>query len=221
MAWQGQARHGVARPGLARQGGAWHGKARHGKDFIVIKDDRRTIGMKVNVSIEGTTPLLMNRFRDSSIEGKSTKKGEAKEHEVEDKLYLTAEGKPYIPSVYFWRAMIDAGKRLQVRGQKKATYSKIVGSVVEVNPDAIEIKGKWEAYRTSAVNPMTKGRMMVTRPMFNKWSCTFEVFVAGDEISPETINTLLTMAGQTTGIGDWRPEKKGKYGKFMVTKFQS
>ena len=177
--------------------------------------------MKATVTVEGTTPLLMNRFRDAAIEGKATKKGEAKEMDVEDKLYLTEEKKPYIPSVYFWRAMIDAGKRLQVRGQKKATYSKIVGSVVEVSPDAIEIRGKWEPYRTSAVNPMTKGRMMVTRPMFRKWSCTFEVIVNGDDVSAETINTLLVMAGQSTGVGDWRPEKKGKYGKFMVTKFQS
>ena len=177
--------------------------------------------MKVNVTIEGSTPLLMNRFRDASIEGKSIKKGEAKETNIEDKLYLTAEDKPYIPAVYFWRALIDAGKRLQVRGQKKATYSKIVGSCVEINPAAIMIKGSYKPYRTSAVNPMTKGRMMVTRPMFEKWSCTFEISVAGDEISAETMNTLVINAGQTTGIGDWRPEKKGMYGKFIVTKFQS
>ena len=183
--------------------------------------DRRTIGMKAKVEIEGVTPLLMNRFRDAQIEGKSKKKTEEKEQDIEDKLYLTEDGKPYIPSVYFWRAMIDAGKRMQIRGQKKATYSKLVGSVVEVNPDVIELKGKYIPYRTSAVNPMTKGRMMVTRPMFTKWSCSFEINVAGDQISPETINTLLVEAGQTTGIGDWRPEKKGKFGKFMVTKFQS
>ena len=163
----------------------------------------------------------MNRFRDASIEGKSKKKGEEKETDIKDKLYLDENEKPYIPSVYFWRAMIDAGKRLQVRGQKKATYSKIVGSSVEINPDAIELEGKWESYRTSAVNPMTKGRMMVTRPMFNKWSCAFEVNVSKDDISADTINTLLIDAGQKTGIGDWRPEKKGKFGKFIVTKFQS
>lgn len=175
--------------------------------------------MKVTATIEGTTSLLMNRFRDAEIEGKSKSKGESKERVITDKLYLTAEGKPYIPSVYFWRALIDAGKRLQVRGQGKATYSKIVGSVVEINPEAIEIHGKYVEFRTSAVNPMTKGRMMVTRPKFDKWSCTFEIAVNGDEISAETLNKLLTDAGQRTGIGDWRPEKKGAYGKFMVTRF--
>lgn len=177
--------------------------------------------MKINVTIEGTTPLLMNRFRDSSIEGKSKRKGEEKDQDIEDKLYLTSERKPYIPAVYIYRALIDAGKKIQIRGQKKATYSKIVGSIVEINPEAIVINGKYEAYRTSAVNPMTKGRMMVTRPKFNLWSCSFEIITNSDEISTETMNVLLTEAGMKTGIGDWRPEKKGKYGKFIVTKFQS
>ena len=175
--------------------------------------------MKVIAEIEGITPLLMNRFRDAEIEGKSKKKGEQKDADVKDKLYLTEDDKPYLPSVYLWRCLIDAGKRLQVRGQGKSTYSKIVGSCVEINPDAIELKGNWEVFRVSAVNPMTRGRVMCSRPMFKKWSCSFEINIAGDEISLETLNTLLTDAGQRTGLGDWRPEKKGKYGKFMVTKF--
>lgn len=176
--------------------------------------------MKIKVNIKGVTPLLMNRFQDRSIEGKSKSKGEGKEMNIEDKLWLTKEKKPYIPSVYFYRAMIDSGKRLQVRGQKKATYSKIIGAILQINPDVIELKGKWEEYRISAVNPMTKGRMMVSRPKFDLWSCEFELFINGDDIAPETLNTLLVDAGQRTGIGDWRPEKKGQFGKFIVTKFE-
>ena len=172
------------------------------------------------VNIEGTSPLLMNRFRDSQIEGKSIKKGEAKEQDLKDKLYLLENGKPYIPANYFYRSLIDAGKKLQVRGQKKATYSKLVGSVVEVNPEAIELIGEYVPFRISAVNPMTKGRMMVTRPRFDKWSCEFEVTVTDESISGETINELLILAGTNTGVGDWRPEKKGRFGKFMVTSFK-
>ena len=172
------------------------------------------------VEIKGTSPLLMNRFRDSQIEGKSSKKGEQKDLAIEDKLYLLENGKPYIPANYFYRSLIDAGKKLQVRGQKKATYSKLVGSVVEVNPEAIEIKGKYVPFRISAVNPMTKGRMMVTRPRFDDWVCEFEVTVTDDSIGEETMNELLVLSGSVTGIGDWRPEKKGRFGKFMVTSFK-
>ena len=172
------------------------------------------------VEIEGTSPLLMNRFRDSQIEGKTKKKAEASEEPLEDKLYLLENGKPYIPANYFYRSMIDAGKKLKVRGQGKSTYSKIVGSVVEVNPEAIELVGGYKPFRISAVNPMTKGRMMVTRPRFEKWSCKFEVTTTDDIIGGETINELLVLAGQQTGVGDWRPEKKGRFGKFMVTSFK-
>lgn len=176
--------------------------------------------MKVKARIEGVTPLLMNRFRDSQIEGKSKKKGEEKEQAIEDKLYLDATGKPYVPAVYIQRALIDAGKKLQVRGQKKATYSKIVGSVVDIEPEALTLTGKYVPFRISAVNPMTKGRMMVTRPRFDKWSIEFNVFVNDESIGFETMNELLVLAGRSTGIGDWRPEKKGKFGKFVVTHFK-
>lgn len=176
--------------------------------------------MKINARIEGTTPLLMNRFRDVQIEGKSKRKGEEKDIPVEDKLYLDDDEKPYIPAVYLQRALIDAGKRLQVRGNKKATYSKIVGAVVDIEPEAITLTGKYVPFRISAVNPMTKGRMMVTRPRFDKWSLEFQIIVNDESVGFETMNQLLVSAGQFTGVGDWRPEKKGKFGKFVVTSFK-
>jgi hypothetical protein len=162
----------------------------------------------------------MNRFREAQIEGKSKKKsGEATDTELKDKLYLLDNGKPYIPGIYFFRCLIDAGKRLQVRGKGKSTYSKIVGSTVTIEPDCIEITGKYREYRVSAVNPMTKGRMMVSRPCFDKWKASFFVLTSDDSIGFETMNSLLTDAGRFTGVGDWRPEKKGSFGKFVVTKF--
>jgi hypothetical protein len=50
--------------------------------------------------------------------------------------------------------------------------------------------------------------------------CEFEILTNSEDIGADTMNTLLVDAGIRTGIGDWRPEKKGKYGKFFVTKFQ-
>lgn len=177
--------------------------------------------MKITARIEGTTPLLVNRFRDSQIEGKSKKRGEAIDELITEKLYLTAEGKPYIPAVYLHRALIDAGKRLQVRGQKKATYSKIVGAVVQIEPEALVLSpNKYVPFRISAVNPMTKGRMMVTRPRFEKWGIEFNILVSDESVGSDTLNTLLVEAGRSTGIGDWRPEKKGSFGKFIVTSFK-
>lgn len=175
---------------------------------------------KIKVSIEGKTPLLINRFRDTQIESKSKKRsGAFVEQNIEDKLYLY-DGKPHVPSIYLRNSLVEAGKQFQIGGKKKATYSKLLGSTIGVEPDNILLNGNWEIFRVAAVNPMTRGRMMVSRPRFNKWKCEFDIIFNDEEIPTEVMNELLVHAGNYVGIGDWRPEKKGMFGKFMVTSFK-
>lgn len=178
---------------------------------------------EIKVTIQGTSPLLFNRFIDASIEGKTKRKaGAEKEQDVEKKLYLTEQGKIYTPATHIIGTLINASKNFQIKGKGKSTYSKLVGSSVEVKEEAIVHKNqKWEKYSISAVNPMTRGRMIVVRPRLNEWSLTFTLILKDEGISVETIKEILDYAGIYTGIGDWRPEKKGKFGKFMVTEFKS
>jgi len=175
---------------------------------------------KIKVRVEGISPLLMNRFRDKAIEGKSKKRtGSMLTEDIEDKLYIY-EGTPYIPSVYFRNCIVEASKQFKIIGKGKSTYSKIVGATVDVFPEMISLKQGFEPFRIAAVNPMTKGRMMVTRPRFNKWNVEFEIILNDDGVDKEVMNEILTQAGRYVGIGDWRPEKKGMFGKFMVTSFK-
>lgn len=175
-----------------------------------------------NVKIEGITPLLFNRFIQASIESKVKKRaGSVKESPVEDKLYTTENGKIYTPSTHIMGMLVNSGKNFKIQGKSKATYSKLMGSSVEVSPDAIVHKIQdWEPFTVSAVNPMTKGRVLVTRPMMKEWELEFRIKFNEDEIPVEVIKNILDYGGQYVGIGDWRPEKKGKYGKFIVTEFK-
>ena len=175
---------------------------------------------KIKVSVEGISPLLMNRFRDIDIEGKSKKRtGALLEKVLEDKLYLF-ENKPYIPSIYFRNCIVEASKQFKITGKGKSTYSKLVGSTVDISPDVILINGEYVEFRVAAVNPMTSGRMMVSRPKFDNWKCEFSIILNDDSVPAEVMNELLEHAGRYVGIGDWRPNKKGMYGKFMITSFQ-
>jgi hypothetical protein len=176
---------------------------------------------KISVKIEGTSPLLMNRFLDKSIKDASKKdSGEKKHLPVEEKLYVV-DGKPYVPSRYLLGALVDAAKQFKIAGKQKATYSKYVGSTIRVEPEAILISpGKWEPFSISAVIPATKGRVMVTRPQFNKWSLDFEILCEDEDISVDTMEKITEQAGKFTGIGDWRPQKKGPYGRFRIVKFE-
>jgi hypothetical protein len=176
---------------------------------------------KINVKVEGTSPLLINRFLDKQIADKAKKRSaEQKDIPAEEKLYLL-NGKPYIPARYFEGCLVDAAKQFKIAGKNKATYSKYVGATVSIEPEAIAIApAKWEPFTIAAVNPMTAGRMMVTRPRFDKWGAEFQIICEDDDVAVDTMEQILAEGGKFTGIGDWRPAKKGKFGKFRIVEFK-
>jgi len=175
--------------------------------------------IEYKVEVKGSSALLMNRYVEGTIEEIKVRKGEARQKPVENKLYLDKDGKPYVPSTYLRGALVEAGKNVKIAGKQRSTYSKLIGSTVSVAPDAISIKpGTWEPYTITAVNPMTRGRMSVTRPRFNDWSLSFSI-IATDDIPEDKMAAILEEAGRFVGIGDWRPQKKGMFGKFTVTMF--
>jgi hypothetical protein len=177
---------------------------------------------KVKVTIQGTSPILFNRFRDTAIEGKSKKRtGAMAEFQIEDKLYQDENGKTQLPATYIRNSIVEASQQFKIVGKGKSTYSKLVASTVQIEPFYIELDaGKYEVFRISAVNPMTKGRMMTERPKYDKWSASFEIILNDDSVPVSVINEILEQAGKYVGIGDWRPEKKGMFGKFMITSFK-
>jgi hypothetical protein len=158
----------------------------------------------------------------SDIDGKSTKRaGACKDKVIEDKLYITPDGEIYQPATHLFGCLVNAGNSFKIKGKGKSTYSKLFGSSLNITPEAIIHKNpKWEEFVTTAINPATKGRMIVKRPMFTSWELSFNIEILDDDIDVSTIKEVLDYGGRYVGIGDWRPDKKGKYGQFMVTKFK-
>ena len=176
---------------------------------------------KYEVEIKGTTPVLMNMpeqygFDEQWVEKKATTDNDK---QALRKLYRLPDGVIYQPATHLERTMMEGAKKLKMKGAGKATYSKIFGSMVSVEPGAIpHVNQEFEIFKTSVVIPSTKGRIISYRPMIKDWSLRFEV-LAEDEIPGAVVKEALEIAGRYSGIGDWRPEKKGKFGKFQVTSF--
>ena len=176
-----------------------------------------------NVTIEGISPLLMNR--PSALIGDISKSRSQKEETPQEmatqKLYANDKGKLYQPETHLKGALVEAGKGQKVVGSGKSTYSKIVGYAVEINPFEIEHKiQEWKPYSVLAVNPSTKGRNLLHRPMLEKWELDFEVTFDEDQVPASIMKELFDKAGKFVGIGDWRPAKKGRFGKFQVTSWK-
>lgn len=177
---------------------------------------------KYKVQITGITPLLHNKpeeygFNEQWVEKKASTDWEA---EALKKLYIDSEDKIYQPATHIDRALIEAGKKIKVKGQGKATYSKLFGSMASVEEfEIIHKKQKYEIHKALVVIPSTKGRVMRYRPMFKEWILEFHIEFE-EEIPAEVVKEALEIAGKYVGIGDWRPEKKGKFGKFQVTEWK-
>ena len=176
---------------------------------------------KYKVEVKGVSPYLMHRFGVEGADTKTQKKVGKKDYkgEVENALYKSPDGEIYVPATQLKGSLMEAGKQMRVVGKGKATYSKLFGAVVIIEPDTIPMSPqKWEIDERAVVIQRT--RIIRYRPKFKDWSLKFNVVVMDDDISLEVVKEGLDIAGNYCGIGDFRPQKKGSYGRFIVTSFK-
>lgn len=190
---------------------------------------------KIKVSIQGAAPLLMSRFTEANAaqvsSGTSTtirigSKGTPRE-QAEPKLYLTPDGKPMLPGPNIFRGLIDAGQ-FHKSGRRAITTSR--ASLVPAGLQLEEIecpienpfgdKVTWEVDSRSVVNPATGGRMMAHRPRFDAWKVSFTLIVDDKMFDVSLVRALVDDLGSKIGLGDFRPARKGPFGRFNVTLWQ-
>jgi hypothetical protein len=185
----------------------------------------------IDVSIEGATPLLCNKFTDAAAmkatEGSRMSavggdKGTPKE-QAEARLYIGHEGKPVIPQPNLFRCLIDAGTFFKA-GKSKVTTQKnsLIPACVEIEGIELPLVSKegW-AVDTRAVRiPATGGRILCHRPSFNDWKIDFTLRIDTQLISVKLVREILDAAGRRIGLGDFRPDRKGPFGKFVVTSWK-
>ncbi|MBU0959154.1 MAG: hypothetical protein KKB31_04370 [Nanoarchaeota archaeon] len=175
------------------------------------------------VTIQGISPLLMNRPSAliGDISKERTQADVSPKEQAKLKLYVNEKGKLYQPETHIKGSLVESGKNQKVVGKGKATYSKIVGYAVEINPfEIIHKKQGWIPYSVLAVNPSTKGRNLLHRPMLKEWELDFEVVFDEEQISAVVLKEIFDRAGRIVGIGDWRPAKKGRFGKFQLVSWK-
>jgi hypothetical protein len=178
--------------------------------------------MLIAVRIAGITPLLVNRFHEEAQAEASSRVHSRKEplSPTEDatyRLYKNAEGVLYFPAENIRQSIIEAAKRHKL-GRRAATTD--VAAAVYLTPDALPLEGEWHVDSRPVVIPATQGRILRHRPMFEGWSIEFHLQVDTDLIGESTIRTIVDDSGKLVGIGDFRPARKGPYGRYSVTRWE-
>ena len=142
-----------------------------------------------------------------------------RELECQRGLWLDRSGAPTVPAAAI-RSVIETGARKRKQGpqvREGLRVTKIVS--FDYDKEALGTTAE-EIGRNAQLTVdvvVSRSRVLRTRPLFPDWSLTFQV-EGDDELVDDTkLADWLAIAGRRIGIGDWRPEKSGQYGRFSTT----
>lgn len=185
--------------------------------------------MEIKVRIQGVSPLLMNRFTEeaeaASSAGHSTvsagDRGGPRE-QAERTAYKDTEGNLFIPGPNVFACIIEAGK-FHKAGKSKITTqtSSLVPAGVTIDELTLPLGTKsFEVDSRRIVNPATKGARLRHRARLDSWAVSFTMQVDQELFSAALLRQLVDDAGKKVGLGDYRPAKRGPFGRFVVVEWK-
>lgn len=172
---------------------------------------------QAKVTIKGISALLMHAFPLVPIEALEKR---SPEEQAEYSAYRDPDTEMlYIPGVAFQRALI-AGAAYS-KGKGRASLQKPVAACVLVSPERSSLGVKeFKIDARPVVIPATKGRVMRFRPRLDEWQASFEIDFDPTIITEDQLRRVVDDTGRNVGLLDFRPEKKGPYGRFSVIEWK-
>ncbi|MBU0607874.1 MAG: hypothetical protein KKI08_08290 [Armatimonadetes bacterium] len=187
--------------------------------------------MQIEVTITGISPLLMNRFTDeaevATSSGHSPGVGNGNRGTPREQAEKTAyrdptTGELFLPGPNIFAAIIDAGKFHKL-GKNKVTTQKssLVPAGLLVLDMMLPLGARdFEVDSRRIVNPATGGARLRHRARLDKWAASFTLDVDETMFSADFVRVLVDDAGKKVGVCDYRPAKRGPFGRFVVTNWK-
>jgi hypothetical protein len=216
---------------MARQCKARLALARQGMDPFGGKLE--TTMQTFNVVIEGTSPLLMHRFGDDFGLEKPTKKVHKQPVLARDQAEKVAyrdkkSGGLYLQGVAIKSAIIGAAASHKQVGSRRSLKYVIPGAVrvpqqviMLLALDRKKVLKDFEIDSRPVTIPSTKGRIMRHRPRLDAWCASFDIRIDEEAIDEQSVRGLLVEAGNSIGLGDFRPQRFGEFGCFDVVHWKA
>jgi hypothetical protein len=170
------------------------------------------------LTLVGDTPLITNKFSEKAKQQMRDKQqgranaGRAKkdpEADFRGSLYGHPEGGYGFPAIAFKAAAVDAAT---CTGSIPKT---VVRRAFHIDCELVKIDGT-PTIREDTVKVGMGTTDLRYRGEFLTWSTTFKVSCNPNVLSIEQIVNLFNIAGFSTGVGEWRVERDGNFGRFHV-----
>lgn len=200
-------------------------KAPNEKDkSLQIEQIRMT---QLRVYLVGATPMIMHRYaskawRELLLPAATKNKAERAETLKHDPLGEFREccyrnrdpERPtlmHYPAGAFSKAIASAA--LDIPGASKAQLLRLV-SLMSTQVDVYGVPSLgMDMVRNSDIARKPDVR---TRAYFEEWCCAIELEYVSNLITKTQIMNLVGAAGTIVGLGDYRPQKGGQFGKFHI-----
>ena len=183
---------------------------------IEVRPERIDV-QRLKIRIVGDSPLITHAWSTKAKQmmlDKQMKKGmQAKaaknpQQDYEESLYRLADGSCGFPAIGVKAAAIRGAKGLgMVMSDTKAAFH-IDGDLLKING---EPHPREDMVRVGMGTADTR-----YRGEFTDWSIDLPITFNARIVSAEQIVAMLDAGGFGTGIGEWRPEKDGQFGRFHV-----
>jgi hypothetical protein len=182
--------------------------------------------MKIcTATLESTTPYSQSRyFTEEEVPHRPKELHDDYEKRTwRHKAHVDSKGFIEIPPTAFSNAVKTAAARLSMRvpGKGQSTYTKhFISGVLVGAPMTLPIKATdvpFDAIFCHADGKRGSGRRVMRYfPRIDEWKgdVTFHIF--DDIITPEVFAHVLAQSGLLVGIGRFRPENGGFYGRYAV-----
>jgi len=171
---------------------------------------------RIACEVKGVSPLLMHAFPMVPIESPPLEK-RTPEEQAEIAAYRDPETKElYVPGVALQRALIGAA--VYSKGKGRASLQKQAAASLFISPERISLGTKTFAVDSRpVVIKATGGRVIRHRPRLDAWAIKFDIEYDESLLTEKQVRQIVDDAGARVGLLDFRPEKKGPFGRFIVT----
>lgn len=174
--------------------------------------------------LESISPYGQNKFVDVPKQNKELADDYEKRTWRERSHYDAKTRECYIPATCFKACIRDAAKFLsaQIPGKGKSTWTKhfkagiMVVDNLPLRVKVEDIKGHWQLVPSGGGGNPNGPKVQKCFPCFQSWSGTIQFYIIDDLITEEAFEYHLGQAGSLIGIGVYRPQNGGIWGRFKV-----
>lgn len=175
----------------------------------------------VNIRIVGLSPLIQHKWSEKAKRqmrekhaGKKTKAREVRDphQEFVDATYYTADGQFGVPVDAIKASWIGAAHK--DIGIEKTLVRKALFIQCNDPNRVIPIESGEPVMREDCVRVGVGSTDLRYRPEFRNWATVITIQFDSSMLTVEDVINLINRAGFGVGIGEWRPEKGGEFGRY-------